>query len=94
MNLKDVSLVSPVIQSSEILRAIEVAIPPEAIERVLQQTNSHEERTRSLPAHLVVSLVIAMSLWSRDSMRDVLKNLVDGLTEAWVKGGKILARSL
>ncbi len=54
MNLKDVSLVSPVIQSSEILRAIEVAIPPEAIERVLQQTNSHEERTRSLPAHLVV----------------------------------------
>ena len=80
MNLKDFSLVSPVIQSSEILRAIEVAIPPEALERVLQQTNSHKERTRSLPAHLVVSLVIAMSLWSRDSMRDVLKNLVDGLT--------------
>jgi len=24
----------------------------------------------------------------KDSMRDVLKNLVDGLTEAWVKVGK------
>jgi hypothetical protein len=88
MNLKDFSFVSPVIQAGEILRAIEVAIPPEAIERVLQQTNSHEDRTRSLPADLVVTLVIAMSLWSRDSMRNVLKNLVDGLTEAWVKVGK------
>jgi hypothetical protein len=29
-----------------------------------------------------------MSLWSKDSMRDVLKNLIDGLSEAWVKVGK------
>ncbi len=29
-----------------------------------------------------------MSLWSKDSMRDVLKNLIDGLAEAWVKVGK------
>ena len=88
MNLKDFSLVSPVIQSGEVLKALETAIPPEAIDTVLQQTNSHECRTRSLPAHLVVCLLIAMSLWSRDSMRDVLKNLVDGLTEAWVKVNK------
>ncbi len=88
MNLKDFSLVSSVIQSGEVLKALETAIPPEAIDTVLQQTNSHEYRTRSLPAHLVVYLVIAMSLWSRDSMRDVLKNLVDGLTEAWVKVNK------
>lgn len=47
-----------------------------------------EERHRSLPAQLVVCLIIAMSLWSRDSMRDVLKNLIDGLSEAWVKVGK------
>jgi hypothetical protein len=88
MNLKDFSLVSSVIQSGEVLKALETAIPPEAIDTVLQQTNNHEYRTRSLPAHLVVYLVIAMSLWSRDSMRDVLKNLVDGLTEAWVKVNK------
>ena len=47
-----------------------------------------EERHRSLPAQLVVCLIIAMSLWSRNSMRDVLKNLIDGLSEAWVKVGK------
>ncbi len=29
-----------------------------------------------------------MSLWSRVSMRTVLKNLVDGLSEAWVRVGQ------
>jgi hypothetical protein len=29
-----------------------------------------------------------MSLWSKDSMQDVLKNLVDGLNEIWLKTGK------
>jgi hypothetical protein len=29
-----------------------------------------------------------MSLWSKDSMRDVLKNLIDGLNEVWLKTGK------
>ena len=29
-----------------------------------------------------------MSLWSKDSMRDVLKNLIDGQKEAWIKVGK------
>ncbi len=32
MHLKDFSLVSPAIQSGEVLKAIEAAIPPEAIE--------------------------------------------------------------
>lgn len=88
MNLKEFSLVSPVIQVGEVLKAIDAAIPAEAIEQALAQTNSHESRTRALPAHLVVCLVIAMSLWSNDSMRSVLKNLVDGLSEAWVKLGQ------
>jgi len=35
-----------------------------------------------------VCVVIAMSLWSKDSMRDVLKNLIDGFNEAWIKIGK------
>jgi hypothetical protein len=51
-------------------------------------SKASEQRNRSLPAHLVVGLVIVMSLWSRDSMRDVLKNLVDGLSVGWVKVGK------
>lgn len=79
---------SPDIQSSDVFKAIEMAIPAEAIEEAIANTQTQEERKRSLPAQLVVTLVIAMSLWSKDSMRDVLKNLIDGLSEAWVKVGK------
>ena len=60
----------PDIQSSDLLKAIETVIPATAIEQAIAKTQSEEERKRSLPAQLVVSLVIAMSLWSKDSMRD------------------------
>ena len=88
MHLKEFSLVSPVIQGGEVLKAIVAAIPPEAIERAIAQTGTRESLSLALPAHLVVSLVIAISLWSTDSMRAVLKNLVDGLSQVWVKVGK------
>lgn len=88
MHLKEFSFVSPAVQGGEVLQAIEAAIPPEAIERALARCCAQERRTRSLPAHLVVSLVIAMSLWSSDSMRSVLKNLIDGLSEAWIRVGR------
>ncbi len=81
-------MLSPKIQSSDLLKAIETAIPATAIEQAIATTKADEERRRSLPAQLVVCLVIAMSLWSRDSMRDVLKNLVDGLSVGWIKVGK------
>lgn len=76
------------IQSQDWLKAIETAIPATAIEQAIATAKANEERNRSFPAHLVVCLVIAMSLWSTDSMRDVLKNLVDGLSVAWGKVGK------
>lgn len=88
MQLKEFSLISPVIESGEVLTALETAIPPEAIEQAIGQTEAREERNRSLPAHLVVCLVIGMSLWSKASMRTVLKNLVDGLSEASVRVGQ------
>jgi hypothetical protein len=47
-----------------------------------------EKRKRKLPSSLVVCLVIAMSLWSNDSMSCVLKNLVNGLSREWKKLGK------
>jgi hypothetical protein len=56
-----------------------MAIPASAIEQAITKTKVEEKRHRALPAQLVVCLVIAMSLWSKDSMRDVLKNLIDGL---------------
>ncbi len=88
MHLKEFSLVSPKIPSREIFKAIEIAIPSSAIEQAIAKTNVGEKRHRALPAQLVVCLVIAMSLWSKDSMRDVLRNLIDGISEAWVKIGK------
>lgn len=88
VHLKNFSLLSSAIQSSDLLKAIETAIPAIQIEQAITKSKANEQRNRSLPAQLVVCLVIAMSLWSRDSMRDVVKNLIDGLSEAWVKVGK------
>ena len=88
MHLKEFSLVSPKIPSREIFKAIEIAIPASAIEQAITKTKVEEKRHRTLPAQLVVCLVIAMSLWSKDPMRDVLKNLIDGLNEGWIKIGK------
>ena len=51
-------------------------------------SKANEKRNRSLPAQLVVCLLIAMSFWSKHSMRDVLKNLIDGMSEKWLKVGK------
>ncbi len=88
MQLKEFSLLSPQVESGRVLKALETAIPTEAIEQAIAQTNSNEERKRALPSHLVICLVIAMSLWSKASMRTVLKNLVDGLSETWVRVGQ------
>lgn len=88
MQLKEFSLVVPKIESGTVLKALEVAIPSSAIEQAIADTKVKEERRRALPSHLVVCLIIAMSLWSKASMRTVLKNLVDGLSEGWVRVGK------
>src|SRR4028118_159708 len=88
MQLKEFSLISAVVESGAVFTALETAIPTVAIEQALGDTHSNEERKRALPSHLVVCLIIAMSLWSKDSMRTVLKNLVDGLSEAGVKVGQ------
>ncbi len=88
MQLKELSLVSPNIEPGSILKAIESVIPSLAIEQAIAYSQASQKRIRSLPSHLVVCLVIAMSLWSKGSMRTVLKNLVDGLSETWLKVGK------
>lgn len=87
MQLKELSLFVPTIEPGTILKALETAIPESAIEQALKETKASEDRKRRLPSHLVVCLIIAMSLWSKIAMRGVLKNLVDGLSEAWIKVG-------
>ena len=88
MQLKEFSFISPVIESALVFKAIGTVIPPDAIAQTVGNTDSLEERKRKLPSQLVVCLVIAMSLWSSDSMTTVLKNLVNGLSRQWTKLGK------
>ena len=76
------------IESADVFQAIETVIPPDVIDVTLGHTNSVEERKRKLPSQLVVCLVIAMSLWSSDSMGTVLKNLVNGLNRQWTRLGQ------
>ena len=88
MPYKKLLLESPKLKSSEIFKAIEIAIPSTEIEVAILKTKAKEKRQRGLPSQMVVCLIIAMSLWSKDSMRDVLKNLIDGINEVWLKTGK------
>ena len=88
MPYKKLLLESPKLKSSEIFKAIEIAIPSTEIEVAILKTKAKQKRHRALASQMVVCLIIAMSLWSKDSMRDVLKNLLDGLNEKWLKTGK------
>jgi len=95
MALQQFSLVSPNIQSGQLFQSLVTALPPEVIEQVIDQTGTREQRSRLLPTQLVVCLIIALSLWSHDSMKDVLKNLLDGwgqkllpLSQRWHIPGK------
>jgi hypothetical protein len=93
MQLKEFSLISPEIESRYVFKAIETAIPIDVIEETIGNTGVREERKRKLPSSLVVCLVIAMSLWSNDSMSCVLKNLVNGLSREWTRTREVLESS-
>jgi len=88
MQLKEFSFICPVLESAAVFKAIETVISPNVIVQTLGNTDSFEKRKRKLPSQLVICLVIAMSLWSSDSMTTVLKNLVNGLSRQWTILGK------
>lgn len=85
MQLREMSLISPEIDPGELLQAIETVIPSERIDQAIEATNSQEQRNRRLPTHVVVALVIALHFWSQDSIPDVFKNLMDGLSNQWIR---------
>ena len=49
MQLKEFSLISPVVESGTVLKAIETAIPTVAIEKAIADTKAKEERKRAIP---------------------------------------------
>ncbi len=53
----------------------------------IAETKSQEKRNRILPTYVILALVIAMNLWSADSIIDVFKNLVSGLAAQWIRLG-------
>ncbi|BAZ70936.1 hypothetical protein NIES4106_57330 (plasmid) [Fischerella sp. NIES-4106] len=53
MHLKDFSLMSPDIQSSDVLKAIETAIPAFDIEEAIANTKTEEKRQRRITYPIV-----------------------------------------
>ena len=68
------------VPAGQLFRALEQVIGSQTIDQAIQLTCSSERRQRILPTHVVVVLVIAMSFWSSDSIVDVFKNLIQGLS--------------
>ena len=62
-----------------VLEALHQAIPASLIRRTLVSTHGLGSQCWRVPAELVVTLVIALSFWSRDSVSAVLAQLVEGL---------------
>ncbi|WP_375503540.1 transposase domain-containing protein [uncultured Nostoc sp.] len=50
------------VESGTVLKALETAIPKEAISQAMADTHSDKERKRTFPSHIIVCLVIAMRL--------------------------------
>lgn len=87
MELLPLTLIAPKIQASEIFPALELIMSHQAITEAIAETNSQEKRHRLLPTHLIIALIIALNFWSKDSIVDVLKNLVQGLSCSWIPKG-------
>lgn len=58
--------------------------PPELVDEILARTGRTGQRSRLLPARLVVYYVLALALFSRDAYEEVMRSLVEGLS--WASG--------
>lgn len=57
---------------------------PETVDEVVREVGRREQRSRLLPARMVVYYVLAMALFSSASYEEVMRELVDGLS--WAEG--------
>lgn len=88
MQLSEFSLTTAEMEAGEVWKALETVIPEATMQQAIEATQSQAERQRRLPTDLVVALVIGMSLWSQESIVDVLKNLADGWSNQWIRLGQ------
>lgn len=75
------------IDPKQIFLALSQVIPAQTITNAIESTCSSQRRLRILPTHVIVTLVIAMSFWSSDSIVDVFKNLIHGLSSLHIPSG-------
>ena len=88
MQLSEFSLTTAQMEVEEVWKALSTVIPAAKIQQAIEATQSQAERQRRLPTELVVALVIGMSLWSQESIIDVLKNLANGWSNQWIRLGQ------
>jgi len=67
----------------EVLAALETVVSQAQIDAVVARHGVAEQRCRKLPANLMVMLVIAMNLFTQDSLAQVLLKLLKGLRFIW-----------
>lgn len=65
------------------MEALEAAVPRATVEAVVADLGVAEQRRRKLPAELTMLLTVAMNLFARDSLEDVLRKLLRGLRFIW-----------
>jgi hypothetical protein len=69
--------------------------PPGLVDAVLAETGRTEQRSRLLPARLMVYYVMGLALFSSSSYEEVMRNLVEGLAWAsgWAKAWSVPSKS-
>lgn len=77
----------PLLSPRELITALEQVIPTQTRKQAIISSKAVRKRQRILSTDVIVVLVIAMSLWSRDSIVDVFKNLIQGFTRQWISLG-------
>jgi hypothetical protein len=67
------------------LGVLTATFPRHLVDAVIEATGRREQRTRLLPAHVVLYYVLAMSLFSSSGYEEVMRSLTEGLT--WTSDG-------
>ncbi len=69
--------------------------PPGLVDEVVEAAGRGEQRSRLLPARLVVYYVLGLALFSESSYEEVMRNLVEGLSwqSGWARRWKMPSKS-
>lgn len=73
------------------LQAIEAAVPVATVDAVVVDLGVTQRRRRKLPAEVTLLLVIAMNLFTHDSLAHVLGKLCQGVRLLWPDPDIVLA---